>query len=107
MILAGYTRPDGLICTTPERELKAIAAFNFTAADLGLDIKISSLSDTVCSNEKTDVALVYGTGMLLALGDGDAEINRILSEMYAAKRMAVRNHITAVRDTLPKAGDEV
>lgn len=71
---------------------------------IALDLKLKTIETLsqkiVCSDEKLE-ALCCGTAMLLSLTEGDAEKNKIFTEIYNAKRSAVLNEISTIKDTLP------
>lgn len=70
-----------------------------------IDLKcsdISSLSEAFDISKTKEDALCYGAAMLLALTEGDADKNRIFTEIYNSKRAAALCSTECVKDCLPK-----
>lgn len=63
---------------------------------------IVSLSESLDISHSAEDALCYGTAMLLAITEGDAEKNRVFAEIYNAKRSAALAKTDTVKDCLPK-----
>lgn len=102
MLIAGYTDFEGRIDNTPSRAVRALAAVNRIVEDLNIPVAANSLFDEISANSSKLDAMVYGVGMLMSLGDGDSEKNRLFAELYNAKRAGVRKCRGYITDNLPE-----
>jgi len=73
-------------------------------SQISVDLKcfpVSSLSDEIEISLIKQDALFYGVAMLLALIDGDIELNRVFTNIYNSKRTTALSEIGTVKDNLP------
>lgn len=101
MNLLGYSAQEGDPCESGKTALKGFEIIKQLTADLRCDC-IASLSDSFNISAAKEEALCYGTAMLLALTEGDANKNRIFSEIYNAKRGTALAETAGIVDSLPK-----
>ena len=92
MNLLGYSAEEGERYETNSASVNGLGIVNQISSDLGCGI---------ISPEKEE-ALCYGTAMLLALREGDAEKNRLFAEIYNQKRGTALAGLTHIKDCLPK-----
>lgn len=81
---------------------RALSAINTTLFDLCGEGAANALSEEADITPAVADAAVYGTAMFISLSHGDTDKSSLFSEIYNAKRAAVKAEVTAVRDLLPK-----
>ena len=101
MNLLGYSAEEGERYETNSASVNGLGIIKQISSDLGCGI-ISSLSASLEISPEKEEALCYGTAMLLALREGDAEKNRLFAEIYNQKRGTALAGLTHIKDCLPK-----
>ncbi|MEE1238698.1 MAG: hypothetical protein UHO61_02105 [Acutalibacteraceae bacterium] len=99
--LLGYSGNEGDPDEGVGQANKGLEIINQLLLDLNCE-GISSLSDIIAISPAKEEALCYGTAMLLALTEGDADRNRLFTEIYNAKRATALAKTEIVKDCLPK-----
>ncbi len=98
--LLGYSGDGVDPCESDSTSAKGLEIIKQLLSDLRCG-GISSLSDPLDISQAKEDALCYGAAMLLALTVGDAERNRLFTEIYNAKRGAALGNTARVQDRLP------
>ena len=83
---------------------RTIEFINQIASDLKMN-EVENLSDELSEDREKTEALSCGVAMLLSLTCGNAEKNRIYTNIYNAKRAALLAHSSFIEDKLPIAED--
>ncbi len=69
-----------------------------------LDLEIKppkSLSEEITADAVVCDACVWGVAMLLSLGLGDTQANRLFCDIYNSKRAYIKSKSEKIKDTLP------
>ena len=100
MNLLGYSGEEGERFESNDASLSGLEIIKQILSDLSCGI-ISSLSDSLEILPEKEEALCYGTAMLLALREGDADKNQLFAEIYNQKRGTALAGLTHIKDCLP------
>lgn len=86
-------------------EKRCFESLNIILSDLKSDT-VKNVSEELSVSPAVSEALIYGVAMLISLGVGDGERNRIFTELYNAKRAAALAAVDHVGDRLPSSEGE-
>ena len=100
MSLLGYTNSSGEISDSSGLLNRVSDALQHICIDLNL-MAPKTLSQELLLDQKQCDAVVCGVAMLLSLGQGDAELNRIFTSLYNAKRGHIKGKNSNINDVLP------
>lgn len=105
MMLLGYTDDKGTPQDNGRLHSRTLDAINQIGADLCGMEPIAGLYSMLSIPQKALEAMPYGVGMLLSFSDGNAEKNRVFSDIYNAKRATVKASVSSVKDVIPSSGE--
>ncbi len=104
--LLGYVGYDDDAALSESLLRRALDLINQILADLKLD-ELEYISDEIIASSEKTQALCYGTAMLMAISEGDAQKNALLAEIYNSKRSAALSEVSKVEDKLIKVSNGV
>lgn len=101
-LLTDAARLIGIVETDEELRIIGLPLINTVISELGF-VPITSLSESVgISSPSATQALLFGTAMLICNALGDEEGRYAMSQIYSAKRAAIKGRVDRIRDTIPK-----
>ena len=103
-VLLSFTGPDGNVCPNEGLLRRAKDILAQLCCDLEVPVP-ALLTDEVDAEPEATAALCYGMAMLLSLTEGEPQKNAMFTELYNAKRAAVKAGVTKTDDVLPGGVD--
>ena len=98
--LLGYINSDDSITSDVVLYKRSLHIFNQILLDLNQK-ELNDFESEMNLSKPYLEALIYGVAMLLSLNCGDAERNKIYTNIYNAKRSAALSSIETITDVMP------
>lgn len=98
--VSGMIDSDGTAADESVMLKRALDALVYICGDLGI-IPPESLTDKLCIDDKRLNVCVCGMAMMLSLGIGDSQVNRMFGALYNAGRAEIKAKNIKRADVLP------